>query len=77
LYDSDPRADGGALEMWPEHLTTPLGHLRRAGRVCEHRLALLPGETLLFHGGVVPHRIAPLGAERERIVSIMCFEMGG
>ncbi len=76
LYDSDPHAAGGALETWPGELTTPLDELRHGKSSRTQRIALLPGESLLFHGGVVPHRIAPLSTHRLRIVAIMCFEVG-
>ncbi len=75
LYDSDRSADSGVLETWPEHLTTPLGELRGATPKPTQCIGLLPGESLLFHGGVVPHRIAPLTMNRKRVVAIMCFQM--
>ena len=75
LHDTHPDGDAGAMEIWPDDLTTPLGELRLAHGGSRQRVKLFPGQTLLFHGGVVPHRITLLHRNRERIVSIMCFEM--
>ena len=75
LYDNHPGATGGSTEIWFEEGLTPLQHLRQGAGNGPTRLALLPGQTMLLHGGVLPHRILPTEAGRLRIVSLMCFEM--
>ena len=75
LHDNDPHADGGCTELWPQDALTPLDTLRNGGGGPVLRLALLPGQSMLLHGGVLPHRIVPTQAGRVRIVSLMCFEM--
>jgi hypothetical protein len=75
LYDSDALADGGALDLWLDDLCTPLNRVRGAPEVDRTRLVLSPGESMLLHGGIVPHRIPPLQGKRLRVVSLMCFEI--
>lgn len=75
LRDTAPRPDRGAMEIWPDDYTTPLGELRSTRRSAPRTVELLPGQAMLLHGGIVPHRIQPVGAGRERIVAIMCFEI--
>lgn len=75
LYDSDPLAGEGAIDLWLDDLTTPLRNIRAHVERRRSRLALLPGDSLLIHGGMIPHRIPPPGTDRLRIVSLMCFEI--
>ena len=75
LEDSAPASEGGATESWPDDVLTPLGILRGGAGGRSRRTALLPGHSMLMHGGVLPHRIRPLAAGRLRVVSLMCFEM--
>lgn len=77
LYDSEPGAEGGATDVWFDDALTPLGTLREGGGGAPTRVALQPGQTMLLHGGVLPHRIRPLQAGRLRVVSLMCFEILG
>jgi hypothetical protein len=74
LHDNQPDSDGGSIELWPADSTTPLDELRRGGGAASVVLALAPGQTLLLHGGLVPHRIRATRAGRLRIVALMCFE---
>lgn len=76
LYDSDPLAGDGAVDLWLDDLTTPLGEIRARPERRRSRLALMPGDSLLIHGGLVPHRIPRPGTDRLRVVSLMCFEAG-
>jgi len=73
LHDSDAQARGGAIDFWPEDLATPLVELRARPDRRRARFSLEPGDSLLIHGGVLPHRIPPADADRLRIVSLMCF----
>lgn len=75
LQDNDADHDGGCLEAWPDDLVTPLDALRREGGSPGVRVALQPGQCLLLHGGLVPHRIRAIGADRRRAVALMCFEI--
>lgn len=75
LHDDAPRDDDGALDVWFDDALTSLGMLRAEPDARRTRIALGPAETMLIHGGVLPHRVPPLHAPRARIVSLMCFEI--
>lgn len=75
LQDGQADAEGGCTEAWLEDALTPLDTLRAGGGGPVTRLALRPGQSMLLHGGVLPHRILPIGSGRVRVVSLMCFEM--
>ena len=75
LHDSDADAQGGAIDVWFDQTTAPLNEIRDRCDLGYTRLALQPGQTMLMHGGVLPHCIPPLRGDRVRIVSLMCFEM--
>ncbi|MBK7614347.1 MAG: hypothetical protein IPJ08_07720 [Burkholderiales bacterium] len=77
LYDSDSGAQGGATDVWFDDALTSLDTLRKGRGGSPTRVALRPGQVMLLHGGVLPHRIRPLEAGRLRVVSLMCFELIG
>lgn len=74
LHDNDPLDGGGCTEAWPHDLTTPLNELREGRGAASVTLGLAPGQCLLLHGGLVPHRIRATRAGRHRVVALMCFE---
>jgi hypothetical protein len=54
-------------------LGAPLGRIRAAP---EHGVAIVkarPGQSILLLGGLVPHRVEPLGPAGQRIISALCF----
>lgn len=75
LHDSHPFAGDGAVDLWLDDLTTPLGEIRSHSERRRSRLALEPGDSMLIHGGLIPHRIPKPGIDRTRVVSLMCFEI--
>ena len=75
LHDSEPASQGGAIDIYWSRLTEPLPDLRSRPDEGFERVPLYPGQSLLLHGGVLPHRIPPIGAGRTRLVSLMCFEV--
>lgn len=74
LHDSNPSKGGGAIDLWLDDLATPLGEIRAHPDRGRSRLRLAAGDSLLIHGGLVPHRVPPCGGDRLRVVSLMCFE---
>ena len=74
LSDNAPHDDSGATEFWPDDLTTPLNELRRGAGGASMVTTLQPGQTMLMHGGLLPHRIRPTEAGRLRVVALMCFQ---
>jgi hypothetical protein len=77
LQDSEPDDAGGAIEIWLDHPVTPLDEVRSGAAGHGTRFTIAPGQTMLLHGGVLPHRIPPIRAGRMRVVSLMCFELAG
>lgn len=75
LHDNDPLEGGGCTEAWPLDLTTPLAELRAGRGAPSVTLGLEPGQCMLLHGGLVPHRIRATRAGRERVVALMCYEI--
>jgi hypothetical protein len=74
LYDNDPLYEGGCTEAWPQDLITPLDELRAGASSSSTIYGLSSGQSMLLHGGMVPHRIRETGSGRFRAVALMCFE---
>jgi hypothetical protein len=72
LYDSQSDDADAALEVWAEDVHTPLAQLAASERQ-PTRVPLAVGQSLLLHGGVLPHRVRKLERDRLRVVSLMCF----
>lgn len=65
----------GALHIYPDRWSEPLSTLRRSARRGCYPLNLAPGQSVIFLGGVIPHRVAPLSKGQLRIVSLLCFSL--
>jgi hypothetical protein len=71
--DTDPRDRAGGLAVYPGMLGAPLSEIRAAP---ERGMALIkarPGQSILLLGGLLPHRVEPLGAAGQRVISALCF----
>ena len=75
LHDDAALEGGGALDVWFDDATTPLGVVRANPDVGRTRVALGTGDSMLIHGGVLPHRVPAMRTPRTRVVSLMCFEI--
>jgi hypothetical protein len=65
---------GGFSFFYPGRCREPLSSIRTTperGRLC---LQLLPGQTLVMFGGVVPHGVTHMLQRQFRIVSVLCYE---
>jgi hypothetical protein len=74
--DTDPRDPAGGLAVYPRALGAPLREVRAAP---EDGMALVkarPGQSIVILGGLVPHRVLPLGGSGQRIISALCFCAG-
>ena len=65
----------GSLVLYPGCAGLPLA-AARAADADSLSVDLAEGETLVMLGGMVPHRLLPLAAGQERVVSILCFTAG-
>jgi hypothetical protein len=79
VYEHGAPADGpsGALELWPGRSGDRLADIRREPERGRVEVRLRPGESILLLGGVVPHRVAPVGAGHVRVVAPLCFRALG
>ncbi len=75
LADSSPD-DGGALTVQRGSVGVPLSVLRRSSHAGEEVVKAAAGTTVVLLGGLVPHRVLPLG-EGQRVISALCFEVEG
>ena len=77
LQETHPEGTAGKLVVYPERIDDPPSALRATpddGGVAQ---VLLPGQTILLFGGIVPHLIPPVAEQQVRIVSILCYEATG
>jgi hypothetical protein len=72
LDDTSPD-HGGALAVRRSDREVGLSHLRRVVSTSEEVIKVVPGQSIVIQGGVVPHRVIPLGAG-QRVISALCFE---
>jgi hypothetical protein len=77
LWDTAPADKIGALLVYREHINQPLEAARRAGWTSAAAITLLPGQSAVLLGGVVPHEVSPMAEGQNRIVAVMCYRVGG
>ena len=74
LHDNtDPTDPAGALVLYPERIHEPLSAIRASPGEGAFAMKLQPGQSIVFYGGVVPHRVAPVREGQLRIISALCF----
>jgi hypothetical protein len=66
---------GGMLCLYPERLSEPLSAIRAAPEHGAVRLRLLPRQTIIMLGGIVPHAVLPITNGQERTVSVLCYRV--
>lgn len=73
LSDGPEAGDGGSLLLYPGRTAEPLSAIRSSPEKGALRLRLLPGQTIVLLGGIVPHAVLPVGEQQARIVSVLCY----
>lgn len=77
LHDStDPDSAGGALAVYAHHVGWPLSRIRAADPDPSAVYRLPAGRSLVILGGMLPHRVLPLGGGGSRVISALCFRAG-
>jgi hypothetical protein len=66
---------GGELQLYPGRIFEPLSAIRRTPQHGVVTVRLLPGQTIVLLGGIVPHSLTPVAANQVRIVSILCYRL--
>ena len=51
----------------------PAGDVRAAPGEGMALVKACPGQSIVILGGLVPHRVLPLGAWGQRVISALCF----
>ena len=74
--DTDPSDPGGALAVYPRAFGAPLRSVRAAPEEGAVLVKARPGQSIVILGGLVPHRVLPLGGSGQRIISALCFRAG-
>jgi hypothetical protein len=72
--DTDPRDPAGGLAVYPGRFGAPLREIRAAPDAGVALVKARPGQSILILGGLVPHRVEPLGPVGQRIISALCFQ---
>ena len=75
LLDNKPGASSGSLCVYPERILEPITSIRSTPEQDALYVHLLPGQTIILLGGIVPHRLAPVAPEQQRVVSVMCYRV--
>ena len=68
---------GGALCLYPGRTGDTLAELRALPDDGAAYVRLEPGQSLVLLGGLVPHRVLPVGEEHVRIVAPLCYRALG
>jgi hypothetical protein len=71
--DTDPSDRAGGLAVYPGRFGAPLRSIRAAPEAGVAIVKARPGQSILILGGLVPHRVEPLGQAGQRIISALCF----
>lgn len=71
--DIDPSDPAGALAAYPGAFSTPLHNIRAAPEAGVALVKARPGQSIVILGGLVPHKVLPLGPAGQRIISALCF----
>ena len=66
---------GGTLLLYPSRSGDSLAAIRRSPEDGALGVRLQPGQTLILLGGLVPHRLLPLGPGHVRIISPLCYRV--
>ena len=71
--ETNPRERAGGLAVYPHQLGAPLSRIRAAPEAGMSLVKARPGQSIVILGGLVPHRVEPLGPTGQRTISALCF----
>ena len=76
LYDGpDLTGHGGVLCLYPDRLFERLSAIRESPEQGVIRIRLMPGQTLVMFGGIIPHALMPVTDGQVRIISVLCYRV--
>lgn len=74
LHDDIPPQDSsGGLLIYRGMVDVPLSHIRLDPDNGAELVKAQPGQSILILGGMIPHRVLPLGTAGQRAISVLCF----
>jgi hypothetical protein len=74
LHDNAPADDpAGALALYCGRIGESLSAVRARPNEGAHLVKLAAGQTIVLFGGLVPHKLLPVGRGQVRIISVLCF----
>jgi hypothetical protein len=74
LYDNFATHDGGGLlSLYPSRIREPLRSIRESPDRERVRIKLLPRQTIVMCGGLIPHEVEPMARGQVRIISVLCY----
>jgi hypothetical protein len=73
LDETGVRDSGGKLCLYPQRIWELLSAVRREPMKGAVPVRLVPGDTAVLLGGVVPHCTLPVNAGQRRLVSLLCY----
>jgi hypothetical protein len=74
LHDDIPPQDSsGGLVIYRGMVDVPLSHIRLHPDRGAELVKAQPGQSILILGGMIPHRVLPLGTAGQRAISVLCF----
>lgn len=78
LYDSSAQTEkAGGLLIYCDRIDESIYSIRKSPSYGTEFVKMLPGQTLLLLGGLIPHRLIPVRSEQFRIISALCFQIQG
>jgi hypothetical protein len=79
IHDSRAGSGGreGVLILYPSRVNEPLSAIRAEPDRDSVAFRVAPGESLVLLGGLVPHRLHPVGRNHVRIVAPLCYQLAG
>lgn len=78
LYDSSTHAEqAGGLLIYCDRIDEFIYSIRKSPSYGAEFVKMLPGQTLLLLGGLIPHRLIPVRSGQFRIISALCLQIQG
>ncbi len=67
--------NSGILRLYPDRIFEPLSAIRDNPNEGAVGVRLMPGQTIVLFGGIVPHMLLPVADQQRRIVSVLCYRV--
>jgi hypothetical protein len=65
----------GELLVYPNLFHQGLSQVCAAGKAMSVSIPLVPGDTAILLGGLLPHEVTPVAAGQDRVVAVNCYRL--